>query len=227
MAPILIVEDDFKIGAVLQDYIRAQEWTSILASDGQSALEIFASTKISMILLDLGLPGLDGIKICKQIRASSMVPVIMLTARISEDEKLLGFETGADDYICKPFSPREVIARLKIQARRSYGSHEQARPPSALSASTKLELDAKTQRLWQNEISLDLTLSEFRIMQALMKNPEQILSRAQLQDAMHLELRDTSDRTIDSHIRNLRRKISSTFPNAVNIKAVYGSGYRL
>ena len=219
--PVLVVEDDAKIANMLLNYLQAQSWQTLYASEGQAAVRLARGHAPSVILLDLMLPGLDGMEVCRQVRAFSDVPIIMLTARVDEIDRLMGLESGADDYVCKPFSPREVVARVKAQWRRVSGQL------GAASSSQGFEVREETQRiLWQGRI-LDLTDYEYRLLKVLLSHPGRVFSRSRLQDVLQGEqFKDTSDRTIDSHIRNLRRKLESVRPEGSGISTVYGSGYR-
>lgn len=219
--PVLVVEDDAKIANMLLNYLQAQSWQTLYASEGHAAVRLARGHAPSVILLDLMLPGLDGMEVCRQVRAFSDVPIIMLTARVDEIDRLMGLESGADDYVCKPFSPREVVARVKAQWRRVSGQL------GAASSFQGFEVREETQRiLWQGRI-LDLTDYEYRLLKVLLSHPGRVFSRSRLQDVLQGEqFKDTSDRTIDSHIRNLRRKLESVRPEGSGISTVYGSGYR-
>jgi len=217
--PILIAEDDLKIADMLGNYLRAQGWHTHVVHNGVAAVNEVRLQRASIVLLDLMLPGLDGLEVCRSIREFSSVPIIMLTARIDEVDRLLGLESGADDYVCKPFSPREVAARVKAQWRRVTGQFRTM-------SHGGFDVNEAAQRiLWQGR-ALDLTTSEYRILRALLMRAGAILSRAQLLDAVRQEFRDTADRTVDSHIRNLRRKLENVRPQGSGITAVYGVGYR-
>lgn len=219
--PVLVVEDDAKIADMLLNYLQAQGWQTLHASEGHAAVRLARRHAPSVILLDLMLPGLDGMEVCRQVRAFSDVPIIMLTARVDEIDRLMGLESGADDYVCKPFSPREVAARVKAQWRRVSGQL------GGVSSAQGFEVREDAQRiLWQGQV-LDLTDYEYRLLKVLLSHPGRVFSRARLQDALQGEqFKDTSDRTIDSHIRNLRRKLESVRPEGSGISTVYGSGYR-
>ena len=172
------------------------------------------------VILDLMLPGLDGIEVCKALRRFSDVPIMMVTARVDEIDRLLGLELGAVDYVCKPFSPREVVARIKALLRRA---DRQSGPPAAQGGFT---IDDAARRIRLRGIELPLTPLEFRLLRTLLAQPERVFSRDQLLDALHEDLRDVSDRAIDSHVKNLRRKIATAAPGLDCIKSVYGVGYR-
>jgi two-component system, OmpR family, response regulator BaeR len=217
--PVLIVEDDTWIADMLANYLHSRDWRTHICTTGPSGVEEARRLGPSVVLLDLNLPGIDGMEVCRRIRGFSSVPIIMITARVDEIDRLIGLEAGADDYVCKPFSPREVAARVKAQWRRASGQFENA--PIA-----GYELNEAAQRILFNGQALDLTASEYRLFRAFLKNPGVLLSRERLLDATHQALRDTSDRTIDSHIRNLRRKLKDVNPEGSGIVAVYGAGYR-
>ena len=215
---IMIVEDEEKLASLLGDYLKQSGFDSIWISDGELVLPRVRERLPDLILLDLMLPGRDGLEICKEIRSFSTVPIIMITARVEEIDRLLGLELGADDYICKPFSPREVVARVKTVLRRS--SEHQA-PPTG-----ELALDADKYRALLKGKDLDLTAVEFKLLHFLYQNPGRIYSRSQLMDRIYSDQRIVSDRTIDSHIKKLRRKISCLDPEAELIHSIYGVGYK-
>ncbi|MES2015676.1 MAG: response regulator [Pseudomonadota bacterium] len=213
---ILIVEDDLKIAALLADYLEAAGMRTTRIGDGQLAVDFARANKVDLILLDLMLPGLDGIEVCRQVRAFSGVRIIMLTARVDEIDRLLGLETGADDYVCKPFSPREVVARVQVHMRRTFGAL----------APQPLVVERSTMRVLHAGAALPLTPVEFRILAELIEHPERVYSRHQLLDFAHEDQRDINDRTIDSHIKNIRRKVAARLPGADCLQSVYGVGYR-
>ncbi len=206
---------------MLANYLRSQGWQTQIAVTGPAAVDDARRLQPCVVLLDLNLPGLDGVEVCRRIRSFSAVPIIMLTARVDEIDRLIGLEAGADDYVCKPFSPREVAARVKAQWRRASGQFSVAG-----TTTSGYEMNEAAQRILFQGQALDLTASEYRLFRAFLKHPGMILSREQLLDAAHPEFRDTSDRTIDSHIRNLRRKLEAVHPTGSGIAAVYGAGYR-
>ncbi len=187
--------------------------------DGVRAAELARSAAPDLILLDLMLPGQDGIAVCTQVRTFSTVPIIMLTARIDEIDRLLGLETGADDYVCKPFSPREVVARVKVHLRRTM-------PLAAQPGAPALVVERTTLRILHGGSALPLTPVEFRILAELIAHPDRVYSRQQLLDFAHEDQRDINDRTVDSHIKNIRRKLAVRLPGADCLQSVYGVGYR-
>ncbi|MGE4244132.1 response regulator [Ramlibacter sp.] len=217
---ILVVEDDAKIADMLCNYLGAQGWTTTVIGNGLDVAAEVRRGEPSAVLLDLMLPGRDGIEVCRELRAFSAVPIVMVTARVDEIDRLLGLDTGADDYICKPFSPREVVARLKALLRRAEGRLGAATPAHGF------HVDESAARIaWQDQW-LALTPVEYRLLRQLVQRPGQVFSRNRLLECVHEELRDTTDRAIDSHIKNLRRKIAKVRAQGSAIVSVYGVGYR-
>lgn len=215
---ILIVEDESKLANLLADYLRASGFEPACLADGTKVIPWVQERKPDLILLDLMLPGLNGIEVCKGIRSFSRVPIIIVTARIEEVDRILGLELGADDYICKPFSPREVVARVNAVLRRtSDGRTFQIQG---------LVLDERRYQAALHGHALDLTAVEFKLLQFLAANPGCIYGRQQLMDKIYSDERSVSDRTIDSHIKKLRRKIEAVDPEAKLIHSVYGVGYK-
>jgi two-component system response regulator BaeR len=215
---ILIVEDEPKLANLLADYLSASGFEPSCIANGTKVIRWVQEHKPDLILLDLMLPGLNGIEVCKGIRSFSRVPIIMVTARIEEIDRILGLELGADDYICKPFSPREVVARVKAVLRRtSDGRTFQFQG---------LVLDEQRYQAALHGHALDLTAVEFKLLQFLVTNPGCIYGRQQLMDKIYPDERSVSDRTIDSHIKKLRRKIEAVDPETKLIHSVYGVGYK-
>lgn len=219
---ILIVEDDAKIADMLANYLHMHGYSTEIAVDGIKAMARMRSSGAApdLLLLDLMLPGQDGLEVCRQVRTFSAVPIIMLTARVDEIDRLLGLETGADDYICKPFSPREVVARIKAHLRRATGQLVSSPPANGW------QVDEPGMRVSYGGAALPLTPVEFRLFSLLHAHPGQVFGRARLLDAAHLDVRDVSDRAIDSHIKNLRKKLDAARPEGSGIVSVYGVGYR-
>lgn len=213
---ILIVEDEAELASVIADYARAAGYVPAVCGDGLEALAAIRHAPPSLVVLDLMLPGLDGLSLCRAVRAFSSMPIVMVTARVEEVDRLLGLETGADDYLCKPFSPRELMARIKAILRR-------AGTPAAAPA---LILDEAARRIAVHGRALDLTPSEYAILAALARRPGQVLTRAQLLDAARADNLDANDRAVDSHVKNLRRKIEAAAPGLEAIRSIYGLGYR-
>jgi len=217
---VVIVEDDRKIADLLQNYLQAHGYATCVIGNGLEVAPYVRRARPSLVLLDLMLPGRDGVEVCRELRAFSAVPIIMVTARIDELDRLLGLDVGADDYICKPFSPREVLARVKALLRRADG-HLAAAPPAH-----GFQHDAEAQRIaWQGQ-PLPLTPMEYRLLCQLVARPGQVFTRARLLEGVHADFRDATDRAIDSHVKNLRRKIAKVRPQGSAIVSVYGLGYR-
>ncbi len=216
-ARIAIVEDEPELAALMADYARAAGYTPAVYGDGAAALAAIEAEPPALVVLDLMLPGLDGLALCRALRRSSAVPIIMVTARVEEIDRLLGLESGADDYLCKPFSPRELMARIKAILRR-------AQPAATARA---LVVDEAARRISVMGQALTLTPTEFHLLAALARRPGQVFSRAQLLDLARADSLDVTDRAIDSHIKNLRRKIAALMPEVEAIGSVYGLGYRL
>lgn len=219
--PILIVEDEPKLAQLLADYLGHAGFQSECLDNGLRVIPWVKNSTPALILLDLMLPGMDGIDICRELRRFSDVPVIMVTARVEEVDRLLGLELGADDYICKPFSPREVVARVKTVLRRV-----RPRESTAKSNDPSLKLHEDSLRLSFAERSVQLTLVEFQLLETMFNSPGRVFSRSQLIDRIYDDHRVVSDRTVDSHIKKLRRKLEALAPDRSLIHAVYGAGYR-
>lgn len=215
---VLIVEDEVKIASLLQDYLVQSGFETAVLHDGAEVEEWLENNDTNLILLDLMLPGKTGVDICKDVRKSSSLPIIMITAKVEEIDRLLGLELGADDYICKPFSPREVVARVKAVLRRS---------ESAEKLSDKgLVLDTDTYKATINGQDLNLTAVEFQLLKVLSDQPGRIFSRSVLVDKIYNDGRVVSDRTIDSHIKKLRKKIAEKLPDVELIHSLYAVGYK-
>ena len=216
---ILIVEDEPKLARLLGNYLVQAGFTTTCLENGLQVLPLVRSAMPALILLDLMLPGKNGIDICKEIRTFSPVPIIMVTARIEEIDRLLGLELGADDYICKPFSPREVVARVRAVLRRSG-------PQAEYAATGELQLDGERFKATVRGADLELTVVEFQLLTFLASHAGRIYNRNQLMDRIYRDQRIVSDRTIDSHIKNIRKKISAVAPDRELIHSVYGAGYK-
>ena len=221
---ILVVEDDAKIADMLTNYLHMAGYATEVCGNGLQAVARVRAHAPALVLLDLMLPGLDGLAVCQAVRQFSRLPIIMVTARVDEIDRLLGLDTGADDYICKPFSPREVVARIKALLRRAEGTL------AGLESSTDsqaFQVNEAGQTIAWGSKPLGLTPVEFRLLRLLLSHPGQVFARARLLDSLHEDMRDTSDRAIDSHIKNLRRKLEQAGAGEVDIASVYGVGYRL
>ncbi|WP_448249406.1 response regulator [Thalassotalea agariperforans] len=219
MKKILVVEDEVKLAELLKDYLVQADFSPWLIHNGSEVVEQVKQNLPDLILLDLMLPGKDGLTICKEIRAFSNVPIIIITAKVEEIDRLLGLELGADDYICKPFSPREVIARIKTVLRRS-------QPEQLLASKTHFLLNEATYQLTYNNKTVSLTAIEFNILKVLTKEPGRIFSRSQLIAHIYHDHRVVSERTVDSHIKKLRKKLHNDLPDTELIQSVYSVGYK-
>ena len=224
MTVVLIVEDEPKLATLMANYLRAAELDPHVVSDGALAVQAVRDLNPSIILLDLMLPGRDGVDICRDVRSFSHVPVIMLTARVEEVDRLLGLEIGADDYLCKPYSPREVVARVKAQLRRAQWQPAPAAEKSP-EAATPLRIDEAACRAAWGHQDLDVTPTELRLLRTLTRHPGRVFSRDQLLEHLHDDGRAITDRAIDSHIRNIRRKLEQACDGDSPIRSVYGVGY--
>jgi len=215
---IMIVEDEPKLSSLLHDYLTAAGYETERHAEGSNVVESVQSSPPDLMLLDLMLPGKDGLSICREVRAFSNVPIIMLTARVEEIDRLLGLDLGADDYICKPFSPREVVARVKAILRRT--------GPQA-NGSAPIQLDPDRFAATHAGKSLGLTPVEFRLLTTLAAKPGRVFSRNQLMDILYIDHRIVSDRTVDSHVKNLRRKIIEAGGSEEWLQSIYGVGYKI
>jgi two-component system response regulator BaeR len=215
---VLVVEDDRKISELLLNYLRAEGYEATPVYDGRDAVQHVTQHAPDAVILDWMLPGLDGIGVCKAVRAFSDVPILLLTARVDELDRLLGLDTGADDYVCKPFAPREVVARIRALLRRSGGRVRTSPQPWVVE-------DASFRISWMGQW-LPLTRIEFLMFRTLLARPGRVFSRDQLLGSVHDSQRDISDRAIDTHIKNLRKKVQAIEPGRDCIASVYGVGYR-
>jgi two-component system response regulator BaeR len=215
-ARVYIVEDEPELASLVADYASASGYLPTVFGNGADALEAVKANAPDMLVLDLMLPGMDGLSVCRAVRAFSQVPIVMVTARVEELDRLLGLESGADDYLCKPFSPRELMARIKVILRRV-----QPNAPASLCI-----VDEAAQRITIAGQMLELTPSEFNILAGMARRCGQVFARAQLLDLARQDNLDVTDRAVDSHIKNLRRKIALVLPEHEAISSVYGLGYR-
>ena len=220
---ILVVDDEARIVKLVRDYLERAGFTVLSAHDGETALHLARRERPDLIILDLMLPGVDGLDVCRCLRQETAVPIIMLTARVEEADRIVGLELGADDYVTKPFSPRELVARVRAALRRATG---QVGPASVIRAGD-LQLDTVTMTAIVGGQPVDLTPTEFQLLATLARQPGRIFSREQLLEAIHGVAFDGYDRSVDSHIKNLRRKIEPDPGRSHRIETVYGVGYRL
>jgi len=224
MKTILVVDDEPKIVELARDYLEHAGFAVRTAADGRAALDVARREHPDLIVLDLGLPGLDGLDVTRQLRRDSNLPVIMLTARDDELDKLLGLELGADDYLTKPFSPRELVARVRAVLRRADASVEPA--TAEIIRAGDLTLDLPRMRADLAGRSVDLTATEFQLLAALARQPGRIFTRSQLLDAVHGVAFESYERAIDTHIKNIRRKLEPDPRRPIHVLTVYGVGYR-
>jgi len=222
MARILIVDDEPEIVRLVVDYMSAAGFNTATARTGDEALAQAQAGPPDLVILDLGLPGLDGLDVTRTLRRTSDVPIIMLTARDDETDKLIGLELGADDYVTKPFSPRELVARVRAVLRRRAGSRQ-----SDVINAGDLALDVPRMRVSRDGQQIELTATEFALLEALARQPGRVFTRSQLLDAIHGVAFESYERAIDAHIKNIRRKLEPDPHSPRYILTVYGVGYRL
>lgn len=219
---ILVVDDEPKIIQLTQDYLENAGFSVLSAGNGERALTVIQVEKPDLVVLDLGLPGMDGLDVCRSIRKTSNLPIIMLTARDEETDKLIGLELGADDYITKPFSPKELVARVRSVLRRS----ELAQEEREVIRVGDVTLDLPRMRVIVGGEEIELTATEFQLLQTLASQPGRIFTRAQLLNAVHGVAIESYERAIDAHIKNIRRKLEPVPREPRYIQTVYGVGYR-
>ena len=219
---ILVAEDEVKIARVLRDYLSKVGYRVACLERGDLVVPYVRQKQPALILLDIMLPGLDGMEVCREVRKFSEVPIIMITARVEEIDRLLGLELGADDYVCKPFSPREVVARVKAVLRRVY-----APPADKTLVAGEVTLIPETHQALVGGQELKLTPCEFNLLKTLLSHPNRIFSRNELINVVQGYDFEGYERTIDSHIKNLRKKIAGCLPGKGVISTIYGVGYKL
>jgi DNA-binding response OmpR family regulator len=220
---ILIVDDDRKTAELLRLYLEREGYAVLLAHDGRAALELARQRSPDLLVLDLMLPMVDGLDVCRILRAETRVPIIMLTARTTEDDKLLGLDLGADDYITKPFSPREVVARVRAVLRRA-GEAQERGPTSAQIGELAVDFVSHTARL--RGAALHLTPKEFKLLEILLRHPGRAFSRLELLEQVFGFDYEGLERTVDVHVMNLRRKIERDPAQPTYVLTVYGVGYK-
>ena len=221
---ILVVEDEKNISNVIKAYLEKENYNVVTAFDGQEAMDIFEREKIDLIILDLMLPKISGEEVCNRIRSTSDIPIIMLTAKSDEDSRVEGLTMGADDYVVKPFSPRELVSRVKALIRRTYKTSSLSNNKLIFSGDLKINLDKFL--VTKNNTKIDLTTNEFKVLSILASNPSVVFSREQLIDqAFGIDYKGF-DRTIDTHIKNIRQKIENDPRKPKYILTVYGMGYK-
>ena len=218
---ILVVEDQPKLAQLLKEYLTQADYETYCIDNGSAVTPWVRENSPALILLDIMLPGKDGMTVCQEIRSFSQVPIIMVTARIEEIDRLLGLELGADDYICKPFSPREVVARVKAVLRRANNLAEDGNDNDIFF------IDEDKYEASYHGKPLNLTVVEFRLLNKLLSSRGKVFSREQLIDQLYNDHRVVNDRTVDTHVKNLRRKLEEVAPSDNVIRSVYGVGYKL
>lgn len=223
MATVLVVDDEPKIARLLRDYLERAGFGVSVAHDGREALMRIRTERPDLVILDLGLPAVDGLDVTRQLRRDGDIPIIMLTARDDEVDRVAGLELGADDYVTKPFSPREVVARVRAVLRRRAG----AMGTDAVLRAGPLEVDPARMTVRLSGRDVDLTATEFALLAALARQPGRVFTRAQLLDAIHGTAFESYERAIDAHVKNLRRKLEDDPRRPRVLLTVHGVGYRL
>jgi two-component system response regulator BaeR len=221
---ILVIEDEPKIAQLLVDYLERDDYRVSVLYDGSDAIETIRVTQPDFLILDLMLPGKDGLSICREVRQFSNLPIMMLTAKVDEIDRLIGLEIGADDYVCKPFSPREIVSRVRTILRRV--QQVPATQGESKISYAGVSLDIERFECMASGTRIELTPVEFRLLHGLMERPGRVLSRDQLMNLCYSDERVVSDRTIDTHVKNLRKKLEPTL-DRVLIQSIYGVGYKL
>jgi two-component system, OmpR family, alkaline phosphatase synthesis response regulator PhoP len=220
---ILVVDDEPQIVKVLQAYLEKSGFQVVAASEGRAALAAFRREKPDFMILDLNLPGMDGLEICKAVRREANIPILMLTARVEEADRLIGLELGADDYVTKPFSPREVVARVKVIFRRT-----QSEPnPTEVIRVGELTIDLSEHTVQLAGRAIELTPTEFEILATLARQPKRVFSRLQIMELAQGDAFEGYERTIDAHIKNIRLKLEPNPKKPVYLQTVFGLGYKL
>jgi DNA-binding response OmpR family regulator len=222
MTTVLVVEDDQAIARLVRDYLERAGFRALLAGDGEAALAMARASKPDLVVLDLGLPGRDGLDVTRELRRTSQVPIIVVTARGEESDRIVGLELGADDYVVKPFSPKELVARVRAVLRRG-----EARPTEAgMIRVADVEIDLPRMRVTVGGRPVELTATEFQLLATLAREPGRVFTRGQLLDAVHGVAFESYERAIDAHVKNIRRKIEPAPATPRYVQTVYGVGYR-
>ena len=222
MKTILIADDEPRIADLARDYLEHAGFTVLTAADGPSALKMARTRKVDLLVLDLGLPGMDGLDVARTLRRESNLPIVMLTARDDELDRVLGLEIGADDYVTKPFSPRELVARVRAILRRV---DRETEPGDRIEAAG-VSIDVARMRVEVEGRTVELTATEFALLSTLARQPGRVFTRSQLLDAVHGVAFESYERAIDAHVKNLRRKLEQDPTRPRYILTVYGVGYR-
>jgi two-component system alkaline phosphatase synthesis response regulator PhoP len=222
MKTVLVVEDEPQIAQIVRDYLQHAGFAVVTTADGAEAVALTRQSRADLVVLDLGLPHLDGLDIAKRLRRDTDIPIIMLTARVEESDRLLGLDVGADDYVTKPFSPRELVARVRAVLRRVERAGDQA----DIVRRADLLIDVLKMSVSRNGVAIDLTPTEFQLLATLARQPGRVFTRAQLLDAVRGSEVDAFERAIDAHIKNIRRKLESDSRSPRYLLTVYGIGYK-
>jgi DNA-binding response OmpR family regulator len=223
VATILVVDDEPRIVQLVRDYLEHGGFTVLVASDGAAALRTARTGRPDLVVLDLGLPGLDGLDVARALRRDGEVPIIMLTARTEESDKLVGLELGADDYLTKPFSPKELVARVRAVLRRAEGMRS---PADVIRVGSEVELDVPRMEARFGGRRIDLTKTEFQLLSTMARQPGRVFTRAQLLDAVRGVAFESYERAIDAHVKNIRKKIERDPRSPRHLLTVFGVGYR-
>jgi two-component system, OmpR family, alkaline phosphatase synthesis response regulator PhoP len=221
MQRILVVEDDMQISRTLRDYLEVAGYDVTVVGDGSAAIASFRGDHPDLMVLDLGLPSVDGLDVAREVRRASTTPIIMLTARGEESDRIVGLELGADDYLVKPFSPKELVARVRAVLRRTGGT-----VGAEVLRAADVEVDLPKMRAKVAGQGVDLTPTEFQLLATLIREPGRVFTRSQLQDSLHGISIESYDRAIDTHVKNLRRKIEPDPGRPRYVLTVHGVGYR-
>jgi len=226
MKTILVVEDEIKIARLVRDYLEHAGFEVVVAGDGESAVASARGRKPDLVVLDLGLPGRDGLEVTRELRRTSNVPIVMLTARGEEADRIVGLEVGADDYVVKPFSPKELVARVRAVLRRTASSGSGGVSGPEVLRAADVEVDLQRIRVRVGERAVDLTPTEFQLLATFVREPGRVFTRSQLLDAVHGVAFESYERAIDAHVKNIRRKIEPTPGRPRYVLTVHGVGYR-
>ena len=223
MRRILVVEDEMQIARLVRDYLEHAGFEVVVAGDGETGLASARGSKPDLVILDLRLPGRDGLDVAREIRGRSNVPIVMLTARGEESDRIVGLELGADDYVVKPFSPKELVARVRAVLRRSESARADG---SEVLRALDVEVDVGRRRVSVAGRHVDLTPTEFELLRAFVREPGRVFTRSQLLDAVHGVAFESYERAIDAHVKNIRRKIEPSAGHPRYLLTVHGVGYR-
>jgi DNA-binding response OmpR family regulator len=223
MKRILVVEDEIEIARVVRDYLAAAGYDVVVAGSGEAALASARGSRPDVVVLDLGLPGVDGLDVARELTASARIPIVMLTARGEETDRIVGLELGADDYVVKPFSPKELVARVRAVLRRT--SNEALLTERPVRAAG-VEIDPQRMRVTADGRQIDLTPTEFQLLATLAREPGRVFTRGQLLDAIHGVAIESYERAIDAHVKNVRKKLEPDPSRPRYVLTVHGVGYR-